>query len=85
MYGASLDDVQDLAAFAKAQNLNFQLLSDPDGSATAKYGVDTGRGFAKRVTFVIDPKGILRYVDEGVNVDSHGKDIIETVARLQLE
>jgi len=71
-----------LAAFAKAQELNFKLLSDPDGSVARKYGVLTARGYANRVTFVIDDKGVLRHIDQQVKVDSHGIDIAEVVRRL---
>jgi len=82
----SLDDVADLAAFAKAQELDFRLLSDPDGSAAAKYGVlMEGRPFASRVTFVIDPKGILRHVDTGVSVATHGADLVAVLRRLKKE
>lgn len=84
VYAASLDEVAALAEFAEAQKLGFKLLSDPDASAVNKYGVKyEKRDFAKRVTFVIDPKGILRHVDEGVQVDSHGDDLVQVVRKLQ--
>lgn len=86
VFGASRDAVEDLAKFAKEQALPFRLLSDPDGSATAKYAVDMdGRPLAKRVTFVIDPQGTLRARDEGVKVDSHGQDLVALVKRLKGE
>ncbi|MCP3914077.1 MAG: redoxin domain-containing protein [bacterium] len=45
----STDDVAAMREFAKAQELNFQLLSDPDGSAAAKYGaLMESRPYAKR-------------------------------------
>jgi len=69
VYAVSLDDVSDQAAFAKAQELNFALLSDPDGSAAKKYGaMMAGRPFAARATFVIDGEGILRHIDRKVSV-----------------
>lgn len=74
----------DLAAFHKAQKLNFSLLSDPDGSAAGKFGsLMNGRPYAARKTYVIDPKGVLRYIDEGVKVDSHGEDLAAILKRLQ--
>lgn len=80
VFGVSRDVVADLAAFAKAQNLTFRLLSDPDGSVTSKFEVDSeGRPFAKRVTFVIDDKGVIRARDEGVKVDSHGADLVALI------
>ena len=72
------------AAFAKKQKLNFKLLSDPDGSAALKYGVMMkGRPFAKRRTFVIDEKGVLRHIDDEVDVRNHGSDLAELIAKLR--
>jgi len=83
VYGMSLDDVGDMAAFAEAQELNFLLVSDPDGSAARKYGVlGDGARWTGRVTFVIDDKGILRHVDREVSVKSHGEDLVLQVADL---
>ncbi len=83
MYALSLDDVSDLAKFAKKQDVNFQLLSDPDGSVAKKYGVLVEkRRFAKRVTFVIDEEGRVALVDEKVDVTSHGDTLVESIARL---
>ena len=84
VYAVSLDDVVDLAKFAEAQELNFQLLSDPDGSVATKYGVlpDGGRA-ARRITFIIDDEGVLRLVDQNVNVRAHGTDLLDMVVDLQ--
>jgi len=83
VYALSLDDVSDLAKFAKKQELNFKLLSDPDGSVAAKYGVLVEkRGFAKRVTFVIDEEGRVALVDEEVDVNTHGDELVESIAEL---
>ena len=72
------------AAFAKAQELTFPLLSDPDGSLTARYGVQyDGRPFARRVTFVIDPEGVIRFIDTSVDVSTHGSDLVSRVKALQ--
>ena len=84
VYGVSMDEVSSLATFAKAQELSFSLLSDPDGSAVAKYDVAfEGRPFAKRVTFILDDAGSVRHIDREVRVDSHGEDLVELVTRLQ--
>ena len=84
VYGISLDSVADQAKFVKEQELNFKLLSDPDGSAAGKYQVlpEDGR-YAKRVTFIIDPKGVLRLIDREVNVTAHGTDLAAKIAELQ--
>ena len=86
LFGVSRHSVQDQSKFAEAQGLPFRLLSDPDGSVTQKYQVDVeGRPFARRVTFVVDPKGVIRARDEGVKVDAHGKDLVALLKRLTAE
>ena len=86
VYGISRDSVEDMAKFANDQALNFRLLSDPDGSVTKKLEVDMeGRPMPKRVTFVLDPKGVIRARDEKVNVDAHGRDLVEALKRMQAE
>ena len=80
----SLDDVASQAEFVKQQELNFPLLSDPDGSATARLGaMMAGKPYANRVTFVVDDAGVLRRIDAGVKVDSHGKDLVEAIRALK--
>jgi peroxiredoxin Q/BCP len=84
VFGISLDSVEDQARFHEAQELNFQLLSDPDGSAAGKYGVlPADASWTKRVTFVIDPTGVLRAIDGKVDVTSHGADLVELLRGLQ--
>ncbi len=82
----SLDDVVSQKDFANAEKLNFPLLSDPDGGATAKFGsMMTGKPYANRVTFIVDPKGVVRAVDHGVTVDSHGADLVAVLKKLQAD
>jgi peroxiredoxin Q/BCP len=82
----SLDDVASQKAFVTAEKLSFPLLCDPDGSATAKFGaLMTGKPYANRVTFLVDPKGVVRAIDRSVKVDSHGQDIVAALKKLQGE
>lgn len=81
-----MDDVASQAAFAKEQELQFPLLSDPDGSVAAKYRVlrsMRGMSMASRVTFIIDDAGILRAIDNKVDVSNHGSDLAKLIAGLQ--
>jgi thioredoxin-dependent peroxiredoxin len=68
--------------FARQEHLNYVLLSDAGHKAAAAYGVLLPNGFAKRVTFVIDRDGVIRYVDTKVDVRSHGKDLEAILARV---
>jgi peroxiredoxin Q/BCP len=86
VYGISLDSVRDQAQFAEKQRLTFPLLSDPDASAATKYGVlDPSGEYTKRVTFVIDERGILRKVIDEVNVHTHGPDLATVIDQLKNE
>jgi len=84
VYGVSLDDVLDMGKFFKNQKLNFKLLSDPDGGVARKYGALNKAGnFANRVSYVIDPEGVLRLIESSVNVRSHGMDLLDKIVDLQ--
>ncbi len=83
VFGISTDDVQKQAAFHKDQKLNFALLSDPDASVAKKFGVLHGRGFARRVTFVIDDAGVLRHIAPKVGVRTHGDDLAKLIGALR--
>ena len=73
----SLDSVQDQARFAEKQELDFALLSDPDGSVGAKYGVlAPGGRHTARSTFILDDRGILRAVLPRVSPATHGEDLV---------
>jgi peroxiredoxin Q/BCP len=79
-----MDDVKTLQAFAEAQNLEFPLLSDPDGSLAGKYRVlYSGRPMARRVTFLVDPLGLIRHIDTEVKLATHGSDMLALVKKLQ--
>jgi peroxiredoxin len=68
LVGVSVDSSYSLRAFAKTYNLQFPLLSDFNKRVAKLYGVFQDlwvalgyRGVAKRSTFVIDRKGVLRH------------------------
>ena len=80
----SLDDVASQAKFVKAQSLNFPLLSDLDGSASGRLGVlMADKPYTSRITVVIDDRGVVRMVETKVNVESHGKDLVEAIGKLK--
>lgn len=66
VFGISVDSLFVQKAFKKAQNLNFDLLSDFNKDAMKAYGVFDDdffgmHGVSKRSVFVIDKEGIVRY------------------------
>jgi thioredoxin-dependent peroxiredoxin len=73
--GVSADDEASHQAFTAKYNLNFPLLADTDKSLITAYDVDGG-GYAKRVTYVIDPSGKIVHVDASVNTTTHASDVL---------
>lgn len=75
----SCDAMFTLRAYADAENLPFELLSDhwPHGAIARAYGVfDEGAGCALRGSFVIDHEGVVRWsvvngIGEGRDMDAH--------------
>lgn len=83
VYGISLDDVVSQKQFHTQQSLTYPLLSDPDGSVARRFQVlPEGKAYASRVTFVVDPAGVLRHLDRGVQVATHGADLVAVVKKL---
>ncbi|MEH2046758.1 peroxiredoxin [Nostoc sp.] len=76
--GVSADDEVSHQAFTQKYNLNFPLLADSDKSLIKAFDVDGG-GYAKRVTYVIDPNGKITHVDANVNTTNHASDILAAV------
>lgn len=66
LLGLSVDSPACHVAWAKSfGGLAFPLMADfyPHGGVAKKYGVLADRGYAERVIFLIDKKGIIRFVD----------------------
>lgn len=83
--GASVDDTDSHAKFAKKYHLPFPLLVDKDGKLAASYGALTNLGivkFAKRYTFLIDPNGKIAKVYLSVDTSRHSQEIIDDLKRL---
>ncbi|QLE47660.1 peroxiredoxin [Nostoc sp. C057] len=76
--GVSADDEVSHQAFTQKYNLNFPLLADSDKSLIKAFDVDGG-GYAKRVTYVIDPNGKITHVDTAVNTTTHASDVLATL------
>jgi peroxiredoxin Q/BCP len=61
--GISSDSVESHKAFAQKHNLPFTLLADTDSAVRKQFGVSKTLGLLPgRVTYVIDPDGIVRKV-----------------------
>lgn len=73
--GVSADDEASHQKFTEKFNLPFPLLADVDHSIIRDYDVDGG-GYAKRVTYVIDPTGNISHVYSSIKTDTHATDIL---------
>ena len=79
--GVSFDDIEKQEEFKKANELPFDLISDKDKSIAKSYDtVGLMNLYAKRKTFLIDPKGKLAYIFDKVDTATHPQDIIDVLA-----
>jgi len=83
--GISSDSVESHARFAIRHGLAFTLLSDPDGTVRARYGVPRTLGLLPgRTTYVIDRDGVVRLVFSSLTkVDQHVSGALALVRTLQ--
>lgn len=87
--GISPDTPERLQKFIERDQLNFDLLSDPDHSIADAYGVwglkkFMGREYEgiHRLSFIIDEQGVLRHIIEKVKIKTHHDDVLAIVSSL---
>ena len=84
-FTASTDPVEGAKgnkAFAESLDLDYPILSDPDGSVAKAYGILKPDGkAANRVTFYI-VDGKVAHVDAAVKTETHGADIATKLKEL---
>jgi thioredoxin-dependent peroxiredoxin len=73
--GVSGDDEASHQQFTQKFSLPFPLLADTDKSIITAYDVDGG-GYAKRVTYVINPQGAIAHTYTSINTETHATDIL---------
>jgi peroxiredoxin Q/BCP len=83
--GASFDTPADNKAFAEAQSFGFELLSDVDRRVGEAYEVvrpeqDRYRDFPRRVSYLIDPAGVIRRAYTVADVAGHADQVLNDVA-----
>ena len=80
--GTSTDSTNAQQKHAVHCSAGFPIISDRDKSLIAALGIDSGKGSARRTTYVIDAAGVIRRVFEGVKVDGHVDAVLEAVKAL---
>ena len=87
MLGISVDNIPTLFSWTNQMgNLWFPVLSDfwPHGKVAASYGVLRADGVAERALFVIDKKGIIRYIDvHDINKRPPLEDLVKELEKLK--
>lgn len=82
--GVSTDSVKSHENFKNKYDLNFPLLSDKSKEIIKAYGVESDFGSARRVTFLIDKKGVIRHIWPKVKAAQHAEEVIEQARELGL-
>ena len=79
--GVSRDSVETQARFRTEHNLDYPLISDPDGSVAQVFGAKRmGPLPSKRQTFVIDSDGtLLRVISSELNMNVHADEALEVL------
>lgn len=87
LLGITVDNVPTLYAWTNQMGkLWFPVLSDfwPHGAAAQKYGVLRSNGVSERALFVIDKKGVLRYIDvHDINKRPPLENIVNALEKVQ--
>ncbi len=88
--GISVDSIKSHEKFAKKYNLPFTILSDEDKEVVEAYGVWGKKKFmgreymgTNRMSFLIDPKGVIVKVYEKVSPATHAQEVLEDLKKLK--
>ena len=72
-------------AFAESEKADFPMLSDPDKTVAAAYGVlNLERGVASRWTFYIDKNGTITAIDKAVKPPTSAEDMLTKLSELKV-
>lgn len=84
--GVSTDKPGTLAKFRDKHDFGFVLLSDADKEISTAFGTlkDHGKS-ANRITYLVDPEGVVRAVWPKVKVDGHAEKVLARLRELVSE
>lgn len=83
--GVSTDSVKRQSGFKERNALQFPLIADKEQNVVKLYDVlKTETSSARRTTFLIDQKGVIRFVWSKVRVPGHVDAIIAKIEELKL-
>ena len=82
LFAISIDTAESQKKFVDEYNIPYPHLSDSKKNTCKMYAGLNIAGLAKRSTFVVDKQGIVRKIIREMNVDSHGKEILDFLKTL---
>ena len=82
MLGVSADRPAAQARFVKRHEIPFPMLCDTEGTVLRAYGVRGFAGYARRVSFLIDPHGAIRAVYPKVSPLTHTAEVLKDLKSL---
>lgn len=80
--GVSPDNAISHNKFIEKHNLNFTLLCDEDMSLAHKFNAVNANKAIIRSTFVVDADGIIRWIEQPVNVEGHAERVLQAVQQM---
>lgn len=84
--GVSVDSRESHQQFAQKHSLSFPLLADTNGTVARHYGVLMDWvvfRMTKRVTFLINPQGLIHRVYPNVDTGKHATQLISEISDIQ--
>lgn len=79
LFAISVDTVEDQKKFVDEYKIPYLHISDPQKNACKTYAGLNLAGLAKRSTFIVDKQGKIAKIFRDIDVESHGKEIIEAL------
>ena len=81
---ASVDPIEKNTDFAKAQEADFPLLSDPTKEVATAYGVLNPRGMANALDVLHRQGWQILAIDKAVKVDTSAEDMVAKLGELNV-
>lgn len=82
LFAISIDTIDAQKKFVEEYNIPYPHLSDTGKDTCKKYAGLNIAGLAKRSTFVVDKKGVIKKIFRDINVENHGQEISEFLKQL---
>ena len=82
LFAISIDTVESQKKFVEEYKIPYLHLSDPTKKTCRMYAGLNIAGLAKRSTFIIDKKGIVKKIFRDFDVENHGQEIANFLKHL---